>query len=152
MTDYNGEFKLQINLGAGDYTIQAKFDGINYNNMIYASSQSSLANIIITKGTPVILDVSDYTSTYPGDGVFNKDLTGYLTYSNGTALSGRHISLTLTRVSSGASKTYDTVSDYTGKFSLQIMLAPGDYIVNCSFADDGFQSTSKTVTMTITRP
>ena len=47
--------------------------------------------------------------------------------------SGQHIKVKLTRLSSGASKTYDCVSEHNGKFSLKINLAIGNYEVYCSY-------------------
>ena len=151
VTDYNGEFKLQINLGTGDYTVVAYYAGINNGPMSsYASSTSNTAIITVTK-TNIVLNIDDYTSPYAGDGVLNKNFTGTLTYINGTPLIGHHISLTLTRLSSGASKTYDAVTDYTGTFILQISLAPGEYTITSTYNEDGFGTATKTNKLIITQ-
>ena len=150
-TDYNGEFRLQINLAAGDYTVKASYAGMNNGPMSsYSSSVSNTAIVTVTKSN-AILNVNDYTSPYAGDGVLNKNFTGTLTYINGTPIIGRHLSLTLTRLSSGASKTYDTVTDFRGLFILQISLAPGDYTVTSTFSEDGIGTVTKTTNLIITR-
>ena len=151
VTDYNGEFKLQINLGAGDYTVKAYYAGINNGPMSsYASSTSNTAIVTVTK-TNLLLNIDDYTSPYAGDGVLNKNFTGTLTYTNGTVLIGQHVSLKLTRLSSGATKTYDTVTDYTGTFILQISLAPGEYTVVSTFNEDRYGTVTKTNSLFITQ-
>ena len=57
-----------------------------------------------------------------------------LTTFDGTPLAGQHITIELTRTTSGATKTYDVVTDYTGTFTLPINLAVGSYSAAVSYA------------------
>ena len=150
-TDLNGEFNFQINLAPGTYTAQAKYTGITIADKTYTDSTSDISNLIITNSpNSTIIQMENYNQPYTGDN-WNKDLTGQLTYADGNKIIGRHITLTLTRLSSGASKTYDTTTDYNGEFTLKIRLAPGNYKVDASFTDPEFTPAYKTISMTITR-
>ena len=61
------------------------------------------------------------------------NFTGTFLDDNSNAIVGHHLSINLTRVSSGASKTYDLVSDYNGVFQIPIFLAKGQYTAEVSF-------------------
>ena len=73
-----------------------------------------------------------------------KDLTGRLVDENGNAVVGMHLELTLTRVSSGASRTYTTTTDYNGEFQFPINLAAGEYTAQAKFAGVTIPSTNIT--------
>ena len=111
-TNSEGYGFLPVNLGVGDYTAKSE-----YSNLILFNSIHVLKN-----NTPYIVS-DDFTENY-GEG---KYFTGFLYDTYGKSIAGMHISLNLTRLSNGASKVYDTVTDYTGLYSLQINLAPGYY-------------------------
>ena len=132
VTDYKGEFSLQINLAPGLYSAEVEYPGLEFNNWKYLSSNAS-ASIQVTNGnetrTATILTTEKFVEPY-GAG---KSFTGTLTSVNGKLIAGHHISVTLTRLSSGASKTYDVVTDYKGIFNLAINLAPGEYTGYCAY-------------------
>ena len=120
------------------------------NNRTYLSSTPGYATINVLKGednrTGTILFANKFNESY-GAG---KSFTGTLKDSNGNNIIGHHVSVTLTRLSSGASKTYDCVVDYTGTFYLAINLAPGEYSGYCSY--DGtsqYQPSSGSNTITV---
>ena len=117
-TNNEGYGFLPVNLGIGYYTAKSE-----YSNLILFNSIHILKN-----NTPYLVS-TDFTENY-GEG---KYFTGILYDSYGNGIAGMHISLNLTRLSSGASKVYDTVTDYTGLYSLQINLAPGYYTALSSF-------------------
>ena len=56
--------------------------------------------------------------------------------SDNSSIVGRHLALQLTRMSTGASKTYDSVTDFNGTAYLEINLAPGTYGVNAIYLDE----------------
>ncbi len=56
--------------------------------------------------------------------------------TNNDSIIGRHMGLQLTRLSTGATKTYDSVTDYNGTAYLEINLAPGTYGVNAIYLDE----------------
>ena len=149
-TDINGEFNFQINLAPGQYTAKAQYQETIVGDKTYTNSTSNTASLIITTSpNSTIIQMENYNQPYQGDN-WNKDLTGTLTYTNQTSIIGRHVNLKLTRLSSGASKTYDTTTDYNGIFTLKIRLAPGQYQVEASFNDEDFTPAYKTISMTIT--
>ncbi len=79
-----------------------------------------------------------------------ENFTVTLTDLNGTAIVGQHISLNLTRVSSGASKVYWATTDTDGNAQLQINLSPGYYTVNSSYSgNDSLNYTSSSCFNTI---
>lgn len=117
-TNNEGYGFLPVNLGIGNYTVKSE-----YSNLILINSIHILKN-----DTPYIIS-EDFTEIY-GEG---KYFTGILYDSSENGIAGMHISLNLTRLSNGASKVYNTVTDYTGLYSLQINLAPGYYTVLSSF-------------------
>ena len=146
ISDYMGSFTLDIGLAPGNYIAVARYPGFGE----YESAISDVVNVIVNREssnkTGTILVTKDYNEAY-GSG---KAFVGELSTFNGAPLTGHHVSLTLTRLSSGASKTYDTVCDYMGSFSLDIGLAPGYYSVACSYTGTSvYQSTSSYNSLTI---
>ncbi len=141
-TDYNGEFQFPINLGAGEYTAYATFEGVTIpsTNVTYNASESPVTPFSVTKNgtqptneTSVIITTSPYVGTYGTVGNF----TAKFTNNAGQPLVGYPvgtIEVTLTRVSSGASKTYSYfVTDYNGEITMPIELAPGQYTADIKF-------------------
>ncbi len=138
-TDYNGEFQFSINLGAGEYTAQATFEGaiITSTNVTYNASVSNLTPFSVSKNgtkptneTTVVILPTDYVGTYGTPGNFTVKFL-----LNGTPIVGiPGIEITLTRVSSGASKTYSWfVTDYNGEINMPIELGAGDYTAHIKF-------------------
>ena len=137
-TDYNGEFQFPINLGAGEYTAQATFEGVTIpsTNVTYNATESPVTPFSVTKnGTPtnettVVIIPTPYVGTYGTPGNFTVQFL-----VNGEPIVGiPGIEITLTRLSSGASKTYTWfVTDYNGEINMPIELAPGDYTAHIKF-------------------
>ena len=149
VTDYLGEFQLEINLAPGLYSANISYNGLEIRKTTYLPSQKTV-NIAVTNSTDTrtitILKTEQFIEKY-GAG---KDFTGILTDINGNPLAGQHISINLTRLSSGASKIYDTVTDYLGIFKLSINLAIGEYIAQCSYdGTDKYQASSSSNTLII---
>ena len=143
-TDYTGTYHLTIGLAPGDYTVEATFKGDD----TYKESTAK-SNIKITEDNleGTILTANKINKSYGEDG----NLTGTLTDANKNPLPGQYISITLTRLSNGASKTYSTTTDYTGAYNFVINLGQGEYRANCSY--DGiekYSSSSTSTTITIT--
>ncbi len=126
VSDYKGEFQIPIFLGKGTYTAQVSFPGITVGTTTYNPSTSDKVNINVVEAIDerieTVIDVNDFEETY-GEGL---SFTGILKEAEGVVLSGHHVNVNLSR-SSGASKKYDVVTDYTGTFSLPINLAVGNY-------------------------
>lgn len=61
---------------------------------------------------------------------------GTITDCNGNVVANHNITLTLTRLTNGASKDYNVTSNYYGQFELPISLAQGSYSVYVTFAGD----------------
>ncbi len=146
VTDYTGTFMLPINLAVGTYLSVANYTGVQG----YKSSTSNIAFIEVTKEisnkTVTVLTADAFVEPY-GAG---KSFTGSLKDINGTPLMGHHVSVKLTRLSSGASKTYDVVTDYTGTFQLAINLARGEYIGECTYTGTSiYQESSAYNTITV---
>ena len=81
----------------------------------------------------------DLIKTY-GD---NDDLIGLLMDKNANPIAGQHVNIKLTIISSGASKTYTTTTDYKGQYKLTINLAPGTYTAESTFnGNDKYESSS----------
>ncbi len=149
VTDYKGEFSLQINLAPGLYSAEVEYPGLEFNNWKYLSSNAS-ADIQVTSAndtrTVTIITTEKFVEPY-GAG---KSFTGTLTSVNGNVIAGHHIAVTLTRLSSGASKTYDVVTDYKGIFNLAINLAPGEYTGYCAYAGTSiYQPSTSQNTITV---
>ena len=139
-TDYNGNYQIPINLAPGEYTIHTS---INDNNFTAAS----LTTLTINKNTTKTILQTNNTIIHYNAG---ESFTGKLTDDKNNILAGQHINVKLTRPSSGASKVYDVVTDYTGTFKLPINLAPGVYSVASSYAGTSiYDSTSNSNTITV---
>lgn len=152
VTDYKGEFNLPINLAPGTYYATVDFNGLIHNNKTYLPTPSNKVNITVNKEntndnrTESIITLDEFNEPY-GAG---KSLTGHLTTINNENIIGRHVGILLTRISSGATKTYDTVTDYTGSFNLAINLARGQYRVIAGYNGDmSFTNTLKSMVFTI---
>ncbi len=152
-TDTNGEFQLQINLWIGTYTATASYSGATIKNVTYTASKDVTASVVVTNAsdnrTSTVLTVNNYNGVYGHP----NNLTGMLTYSNGTPIVGQHIALNLTRLSSGASKVYWVTTDSNGEFQQMIELGVGDYTTSATFSGTGSlkPSSSGIATMVVTK-
>lgn len=150
VSDYKGEFQIPIFLGKGIYTAQVSFPGITVGTTTYNPSTSDKVNINVVEAIDerieTVINVNDFEETY-GEGL---SFTGILKEINNTVLSGHHVNVKLSRPS-GASKTYDVVTDYTGTFSLPINLAVGNYYASVTYdGTDTYQpSSSNTVNVIV---
>ena len=124
-----GVATIPTNLGAGEYKLLAEYIG----SAPFNSSSGVITVEVIQPIYRTVIVLPDLVKVYLG----SEDLTGVLTLNNGEVIIGHHILLTLTRISSGASKTYDVVSDYNGVFSLPINLAIGEYSASAVFEGYG---------------
>ena len=136
-TDYLGEFQFPINLAVGDYTAYATFGGVTIptTNVTYAPTASNVTPFyVLSNGTDpnetntsnVIITATPYVGVSGSPGNF----TVKFTLLDGTPIVGVRdvIEITLTRTSSGASKTYTWfVPDYKGEVTLPIELGTGEY-------------------------
>ncbi len=154
VTDYEGKATLTINLAAGNYTVETTFDGEH--NRFQPSSCFNTIKITtddpspepVTNKTITYISSQDFTEKYGDAGYFK----GKLLTSDGTPVVGHHISVKLTRVSSGANKAYDVVTDYTGEFMLQINLAPGNYTAESTYEGIlNYSSSSANNKITVTK-
>ena len=145
VTDYAGIASLPINLAPGTYaayTTYTPVEGFNYTN---ASTFNTITVTELGK-TGTVLTANPFVEVVNAGKSFNITLTT----SDGTPIAGRHISLNLTRVSSGASKVYDSTTDYLGVASLAINLAKGDYTVTGTYAgEDQYAGSYAATTITI---
>ena len=152
VSDFNGEFQLPINLATGDYTAQVSYNGITLNNITYDDVETDPVTIKVVKEldnrTATTLDVKPLTKSASEEANFE----GTLTTFDDTPIAGQHVKVTLTRKASGASKTYDVVTDYTGTFTLPINLAPGAYTADVAYegTTDYQPITAGTVDITVT--
>lgn len=157
VTDYEGKAKLTINLAVGNYTVETSYAGEP--NRFQPSSCLNTIQITTDEPKPEPVDpnetnktktyiaASDFTEKY-GAGEF---FTGKLLTTTGQPVVGHHITVKLTRLSSGANKEYDVVTDYTGEFRLQINLAAGNYTAQSTYTgvlDYGSSATSNKITVT----
>ena len=145
VTDYLGIASLPINLAPGVYTAFTSFSPVNGFNYTYAETFNTI--IIIRAGeTPTVLSASPFVEIEGAGSSFNITLTN----SEGTPIAGRHISLNLTRLSSGANKVYDSTTDYLGIASLQINLGKGLYTVTGTYkGEDQYAGSYISTTLTI---
>ena len=149
VTDYAGIASLPINLAQGYYTAFTSFtaiDGFNYTN-------ASISNTI----TVISKEDENKTGTTISANALTKlinetaSFTATLTDTSGNVIAGQHIALTLARPSSGASKTYDVVTDYLGIASLPINLAVGTYTATAQFeGNDEYSGSSASATIIVT--
>ena len=149
VTDYNGKFNLPINLAIGLYSANIEYNGLERVNWKYSPSNAS-ANIQVTNANDTrivtILTTEKFTEPY----MAGKSFTGTLKSIDNNPIAGHHVSVTLTRLSSGASKTYDVVVDYKGIFNLAINLAPGEYTGICTYNGTTiYQPSSSANTITV---
>ena len=149
VSDYLGEITLPINLGVGIYSVELEYPGVRVGNKTFFSSFAN-ATISVTKEEDdrivTILTSHKFDEPY-GAG---KSFTGNLNDINDNLIIGHHVNVKLTRLSSGASKTYDCVVDYTGTFYLTINLATGNYLAECTYTGTSkYQSSSSSNTITI---
>ena len=85
-----------------------------------------------------------------------ENFTMLLVDSLGAPIIGQHVSINLTRVSSGASKVYDLVTDFNGLASIPIFLAKGDYTAKLIYNNNTMGDTtylskeSETFNITVT--
>ena len=142
-TDYKGEFQFPINLAVGNYTAYAQFDGLTLEdkNITYLPSESPVTPFYVLpenkteptgNETTVIIKANPYVGVYGAP----QNFTATFTNIDGAPLIGFRdcIEITLTRISSGASKTYTYfVPDYKGEVVMPVELAPGEYAVNIVF-------------------
>ena len=140
-TDYLGEFQFPINLAVGTYTAYAIFQGVTIPNInvTYEPTASNVTPFYVldnvtpptpvpngTNETSVIITATPYVGTSGNPGNF----TVKFTLVDGTPIVGVRdvIEITLTRVSTGESKTYTWfVPDYRGEVTLPIELGAGSY-------------------------
>ena len=134
----NGKYELNLNLAPGDYSAQAQYFG----NEEYLESATETLLVTITgkEQNAIINDENQITETY-GEKI---NYNGTLTDNEGNKLVGYHIAVNITRLSSGASKTYYLTTDYNGEFTLPINLAPGEYTLHTSINDKNYTATSLT--------
>ena len=115
-----------------------------------AASSDNNTDVVIANDTDTNDTDTNDTNITPVEGV-NIDIQdfGYVIYgtphnltikvtnaTNNESIIGRHLALQLTRTTTGASKTYDSVTDFNGTAYLEINLAPGVYTVNAVYVDD----------------
>ncbi len=149
VTDYNGEFILPINLAPGTYSAEITYHGLTINDKTYTLANHTSAIIVQQESdnrTDTIITTTQFIEPY-GAG---KSFSGYLQDTNNNPILGHHIKVKLTRLTSGASKTYDAVTDYTGQFLLTINLARGEYTAQCTYdGTDQYKPSTATNTLTI---
>ena len=132
VTDYTGTFRIPIFLAKGEYTAQVSFDGITIGNTTYNPSNAGPVNIDVinmdqrTSSFLLAYGITKHVNRY-------RELSGLLTDNTGNSIAGQHIDVKFTRLSSGASKTYDIVTSYDGGFVMPINLALGIYAVNMTY-------------------
>ncbi|WP_409197797.1 hypothetical protein ACA135_05685 [Methanobrevibacter acididurans] len=133
-TDTNGIASLQINLAPGVYTVSGSFTG----NLAFNYSSSNCFNNIIVAINSTLNQKSTVLVVKPFIKVYGagEDFKTILIDADGNPVIGRHLSLTLTRLSDGASKVYWETTDNKGRVNLQINLFPGLYSINVSFNND----------------
>ena len=133
-TDTNGIASLQINLAPGVYTVSGSFTG----NLAFNYSSSNCFNNIIVAINSTLNQKSTVLVVKPFIKVYGagEDFKTILIDADGNPVIGRHLSLTLTRLSDGASKVYWETTDNKGMVNLQINLFPGLYSIGVSFNND----------------
>ena len=140
-----GVATIPTSLGVGEYKLLAEYMG----EAPFNSSSGYITVEVIQPIYKTVLVLPDLTKVYLGE----EELTGVLMLNNGEVIVGHHILLTLTRLSSGASKTYDVVTDYTGTFSLPINLAVGEYSAEAVFEGYGdYNPVSNSSHISVTNP
>ena len=138
VSNYLGQFVLPINLAAGSYAAEVNFNGITMKNITYLPSSSTNTITVTENRTETLLTAVKFVEEYGA----NKTFTGTLVDVDDNALSGHTVSVTLTRLSSGASKTYNTIVNYRGEYNIDINLAVGEYVAECSYAGSSIYAPS----------
>ncbi len=141
VTDYTGTFKIPIFLAKGEYTAQVSYDGLTMGNTTYNPSNEGPVNISVIK---IDQRTSSFLLAYGVTKHINRygELFGLLTDNTGNPIAGQHVDVKFTRLSSGASKTYDIVTSYDGGFVMPINLALGIYTVNMTYHGTTFYGPS----------
>ena len=139
VTDYNGIYNLEIHLAPGLYTAKANYDGYKE----YSYSSSLLTNVLVKRDDKTLTKISleNYTSTVKY-GIPVKFIAK-LTTADNLALNNEEVDITLIRVASGASKTYTLITNNNGEFYLNIGLAIGEYLIQCSYKGTNIYDSSR---------
>ncbi len=133
-TDYAGQVQIPADLSVGTYTIDYAYAG---KDLYDASNTTSTVEVTAPEekiGTT--FTIADFT----GVELSGTNLTGVLKDAAGNVLAGQHVVLTLTRTSSGASRSYTTTTDYNGEFQFPIFLGAGNYHASATFAGNDVYS------------
>lgn len=148
VTDYSGSFLLPINLGSGKYSVTASYNRLRLSDVTYKKASPVTASLIVERDD--LISVNLTTVSYNESVETGGNFTGFL-FENGTVpLAGHTVGVTLKRASNNQNKTYYSVTDYNGMFTLSINLAVGDYLAYCSFdGADKYQSVSSSNTITV---
>ncbi len=133
-TDYNGQVQIPVDLNVGTYTIDYKYAGLN-------SYEASSATSTVEVTAPAEkINTTFKINDFKGVELSGTNLTGVLKDADGNVLAGQHVVLTLSRPSSGASKSYTTTTDYNGEFQFPIFLGAGNYHAVATFAGNDIYS------------
>ena len=129
VSNYLGEFVLPINLATGNYVAEIDYKGITMFNKTYSPASATNTITVVENRTETVLTATRFSEPYNA----NKSFNGTLTDVYGNALAGHTVYVTLSRLSTGANKTYATTVNYLGYYNLDINLAVGEYFANCSY-------------------
>lgn len=147
VSDYNGEYSLPINLGIGKYSMEVNYNGAKVGDITYDRANTVTVSLNVLNGnlTNVTLIANKFDEKFNSGANF----TGYL-YDNETPILGHTVKVKLQRTTNTQSKTYNVVTDYTGKFILSINLSPGEYLAFCTYdGTDKYQSASANTTISV---
>lgn len=133
----NGIAEIQNQLEPGTYTINAYYigEGIYENtNKTITLKINNTTPTNNTNITPAINQSTIITNTSQV-GEYGEEIiySGKLIDENGNFVIGHPVQLNITRLSSGASKVYTVITDYTGTYQIPINLAPGTYTIKASY-------------------
>ncbi len=146
VSNYLGEFTLPINLAAGSYLAEVNYTGMTLNNITYKPSTATNTITVVENRTQTVLTALKFNEPYGA----NKTFTGTLKDINDNPLAGHTVTVLLTRLSTGANKTYNTIANYLGEYNLDINLAPGEYTAQCAYAGSTiYQPSSASNTITV---
>ena len=136
----NGNEIINADLTTGEYITK-----INFDTVTTQLNYQTITNTLNTTNTSII-NAENMKKTYKED----KNYTATLTDAMGNPIPGQHITLELTRNTNKQSKNYTTTTDYTGKYTLEINLAPGQYTIkNYYNGNQQYTPTEKTVNLTV---
>lgn len=133
---FNGETKvLTLTNGQAIYNTTLPSEEGNFNLTVTFPESGDYA----TTTSSIVVGVGVTTTVLTGENlvIVYKTPTNYtvkLTDINGAINIGQYISIKLTRVTTGAVKTYWRTTDLEGIASLEIALAPGTYTLECNYA------------------